>query len=428
MSQISSEGSSEERCRVCRNKTLKLGIDLGELPLANALISNERAKDPRPEPKFPLQVFYCTTCGLIQLLDIIDRKSMFDEYTFLTATAQTSMEHFDQYADGLASRLHISERDLVVDIGSNDGTLLKAFRRHGASVLGVEPARNVAEIAISDGIDTIVEYFGPQTVRQIGPEKAKLITANNVVSHVGDLEGFIQSVSRLLAQNGLFAFEVPWVVDWIRNRNFDIIYHEHLSYFGFKPLSRLMADNGLELIGVEYFPKIHGGTLRGIASHFGSFPKDSGRLGSVFDEEQEHANFPALEDFAQNVKKIRDELLAILRNLKQRGKRIVGYGAPAKATILLNYCSIDSSILDFVIDTTPLKQEKCIPGVRLPIVAPEQFRKLNPDYALLLAWNYKDEILKKEADYLKGGGAFIVPFPEPHVVSNSSQDSPREPS
>lgn len=412
--------AGERGCRVCRNKTLRLGLDLGELPLANSLISIERAKDPRPEPKFPLQVFYCTTCGLIQLLDIVDKKRMFDEYTFLTATAQTAMAHFDEYAEQLSSRLKLNQGDLVVDIGSNDGTLLKAFRKRGASVLGIEPARNVAEIAISDGVNTLVEYFDAETVEKIGFEKARLITANNVVSHVADLENFIQSASRLLAPTGLFVFEVPWVVDWLRNRNFDIIYHEHLSYFGFKPLSRLMAKNGLELVGVEYFPTIQGGTLRGMVAHSGSFPKDSGMIARVLDDEEKYANFHSLEDFAKNVHVFRDELLTLLRSLKRRGKKIVGYGAPAKATILLNYCSIDSSILDFVIDTTPLKQGKFIPGVRLPILPPEQFRKSNPDYALLLAWNYKDEILKKEGEYMKAGGRFIVPFPSPHVVGASS--------
>ena len=408
--------SARPRCRACGSESLRLGFDLGSLPLANSFLSLERAEDPTPEPRYPLRMFYCNDCGLIQLLDLVDRKEMFDDYCFLTATANTSLVHFDRYAERVANLASLNKGDLVVDIGSNDGTLLKAFKRQGASVLGVEPAYNVGNLAVAAGIPTLNQYFGRATVEEIGGGKARIITANNVVSHVGDLNSFAGNVDSLLGPDGLFVFEVPWVVDVLRHYNFDIVYHEHLSYFGFKSLSKVLGKHELELIDVEYFPNIHGGSLRGIAAHPDSYPKHADAIGRIFKEEETGAAFNCLEQFSRHVQQIRVELVELLRGMKRDGKRIVGYGAPAKATILLNYCSIDNSILDFVIDTTPLKQGRFIPGVRVPIMAPSEFRKADPDYALLLAWNFKDEIISKEREFLNSGGKFIIPFPEPTVV------------
>ncbi len=415
--------SSQSKCRACGSTKLKLALDLGSLPLANSFLSAERTKDLTLEPRYPLRMFYCENCRLIQLLDLVRREKMFDDYAFLTATATTSLVHFDQYADELTRRLALGGKDLVVDIGSNDGTLLKAFKLRGASVLGVEPARNIAKLAASAGIPTLNEYFSLSTVENIGRGRARIITANNVVSHVSDLNGFVGYVSELLDSNGLFAFEVPWVVDVLRHYNFDIIYHEHLSYFGFKPLSDVLAKHGLELVGLEYFPEIHGGTLRGIAAHQKTFPQQLDVLNQTFHSEEKGAQFESLAQFARHVQDFKAKLMHMLGKLKKEGNRIVGYGAPAKATILLNYCSIDRSILDFIIDTTPMKQGKFIPGVRIPIVKPDEFQKANPDYALLLAWNFKDEIMSKEQKFLESGGKFILPFPEPTVVGlNPSSD------
>jgi len=341
---------------------------------------------------------------------------MYDEYAFLTGTAQTSLLHFDEYADQLTNRLSLGSRDLVVDIGSNDGTLLQAFKSHGARVLGIEPAQNVAKHAIAAGIETLVEYFGPGTVNAIGLGNAKVVTANNVVSHVADLSGFLDSVARVLNPSGIFAFEVPWVVDVLRHHSFDIVYHEHLSYFGFKPLSRLLQKHKLDLIDLQYFPNIHGGTLRGLAAHSKSYPTREASLNRIFSDEESQADLLSLQKFATFVLEYRTKLVSMLRNLKRDGKRIVGYGAPAKATILLNFCSIDRSILDYVTDTTPLKQGKFIPGVRVPVVPPVRMHESPPDYALLLAWNFKDEIIQKEQGFLRSGGKFILPFPEPTIV------------
>src|SRR5437660_4044606 len=309
--------STTPRCRACSNSRLRLGFDLGFLPLANSFLTAQRARDPTPEPTYPLRIFYCTDCGLIQLLDMVDRKEMFDDYAFLTATAVTSMVHFDQYAEELTERLLLNSGDLVVDIGSNDGTLLKAFMLRGASVLGIEPARNIASLAVAEGVPTLNEYFGAKTLERIGRSKARIITANNVVSHVSDLNDFVESVAKLLAPGGLFAFEVPWVVDVLRHYNFDLVYHEHLSYFGFKPLSVVLDRHGLELVGLEHFPGIHGGTLRGIAAHHNSFSKRLEELDRTFHDEENGADFQSLEEFARHVEELKVKLVRLLKTLKK---------------------------------------------------------------------------------------------------------------
>src|SRR5947199_1462957 len=324
-----SPASTQSACRTCGSPRLRLGLDLGLLPLANSFLPPQRAVDPTPEPRYPLRVFYCEYCGLIQLRDIVDMREMYDDYAFLTATATTSLIHFDQYAEDMTRRLSLKSADLVVDIGSNDGTLLKAFRRRGTTVLGVEPARNLANQAMAEGVPTLNEYFGPDTVERIGPHVARLITANNVVSHVQDLNGFMESVSNTLASEGIFAFEVPWVVDVLRHYNFDIVYHEHLSYFGFKPLSQVFERYGLELVGIEHFPAIRGGTIRGLAAHLDAFPKQQDMLDQTFGAEEKEADFRALERFANHAKEFRSELVSLLRIIKKDGKEICGYGAPA---------------------------------------------------------------------------------------------------
>ena len=409
--------STQSECRSCGSSKLRLGVDLGSLPLANGFLSAAEANSLHADPRYPLRLFYCESCGLIQLIDIVNKEEMFGDYSFLTAASETSTAHFEDYAAEITNRFRLKSKDLVIDIGSNDGTLLKAFQKRGTRVVGIEPATNLATRTQAQGIPTLNEYFGPKTVTSIGAKSASVVTANNVVSHVNELEDFLKCVEDVLSLNGLFAFEVPWVVDVIRNRTFDIIYHEHLSYFGFRPLAKMLRKQGLELIDLKHFSNIHGGTLRGIAAHLGTFPVESQALNSAFDSESMEATSESLEKFDKETVRIKDELLAMLKGLKNRGKSIVGYGAPAKATILLNYCGIDRSILEFVTDTTPLKQGKFIPGVRVPIVKPEEMAILKPDFALLLAWNYKDEILRKEERYLRSGGKFILPFPEPQIIN-----------
>ena len=383
---------------------------MGSLPLANRL----EKLGTTSRSKYPLVLYYCHNCGLVQLADLVPREEMFADYVYLSSASKSMTEHFDGYAETITERLHLTNKDLVLDVGSNDGTLLKAFQRRGARVLGIEPARNVAMIAERNGVPTMTEYFDLKLAKRL--EKARIVTANNILSHVGNLKDFMDTVAGVLTDDGLFVIEVPWVADVFRNNSFDMIYHEHLSYFGLKPLARSLREAGLYLVDLEYQPHIHGGTVRAFASP--SFEEPSALVKEMSAREEKEADFWAARFFSKRVPKLAHHLSDMLLGLKNDGKRIAGYGAPAKATILLNYCNIGRDILDYARDTTPLKQGKSIPGVGIPIVSPEFAQKDPPDYYLLLAWNFKEEIFAKEKEFLNTGGKFVVPFPTPKIVSS----------
>ncbi len=341
-------------------------------------------------------------------------QSSFSKPPYLTSASKTMVEHFDRYAETITRRLDLKITDNILDVGSNDGTLLKAFQRRGIGVLGIEPAQNVASIAEEEGVPTITEYFDLKLVKRL--EKFRVVTANNILSHVGNLREFLATVARVLRPDGLFVFEVPWAADVLRNNSFDMIYHEHLSYFGLKPLAKALGIAGMSLFDVEYFPSIHGGSFRAIASPSSKEP--SSLVKEMVAREDKEADFWAVRDFSGRVPMLAHLLREKLLGLKRDGKRIAGYGAPAKATILLNYCGIGRDILDYASDTTPLKQGKLIPGVGVPIVSPQLARTKPPDYYLLLAWNFREEILAKEQEFLEKGGRFVVPFPNPEVVDS----------
>jgi novobiocin biosynthesis protein NovU/D-mycarose 3-C-methyltransferase len=385
-------------------------LDMGSLPLANRLENPGSTS----EKAYPLVVYYCHNCALIQLGDLVPRSEMFTDYVYLTSASKTMTEHFERYAETVTRRLDLTREDNIVDVGSNDGTLLKAFQKRGIRVLGIEPARNVALIAEQGGVPTMTEYFDLELAKRL--QKVRLVTANNIMSHVGNLKGFLATVAQVLRPDGSFVFEVPWVADVLKNNSFDMIYHEHLSYFGLKPLTRALREEELFLVDLEYYPAIHGGTFRGFASPSPDEPSPAVREMSA--REEEEADFWALKGFSERVPKLAYELRSMLLGLKREGKRIAGYGAPAKATILLNYCKIGRDILDYTSDTTPLKQGKFIPGVGVPVVDPQQVRAKPPDYYLLLAWNFREEILAKEKGFLDRGGKFVVPFPQPAIIDS----------
>jgi SAM-dependent methyltransferase len=385
-------------------------LDMGSLPLANRLENLGSSSGNT----YPLVVYYCHNCALIQLADLVPRKEMFTDYLYLTSASKTMVEHFDRFAETITQRLDLTISDKVLDVGSNDGTLLKAFQRRGVGVLGIEPAQNVASIAEEEGVPTITEYFDLELAKRL--EKFRVVTANNILSHVGTLREFLATVAKVLRPDGLFVFEVPWAADVLRNNSFDMIYHEHLSYFGLKPLAKALGVAGMSLFDVEYFPSIHGGSFRAIASLSSKEP--SSLVKEMVAREDKEADFWAVRDFSGRVPMLAQRLREKLLSLKRDGKRIAGYGAPAKATILLNYCGIGRDILDYASDTTPLKQGKLIPGVGVPIVSPQFARTKPPDYYLLLAWNFREEILAKEQEFLDKGGRFVVPFPNPEVVDS----------
>jgi len=403
------------RCRVCQQETLEKFLSLGPTPLANRFLKREQLREP--EPYFPLDVYFCHTCGLVQLVDVVPAEVLFHDYPYLTAVSSPMRTHFAALAEDVAQGYHVGPGSLVVDIGSNDGTLLSGFRRFGPKIVGVEPAANVAATASGAGIETINQFFGPALAEEIARTRgpAQVVLATNVFAHVHDLDQFLHGVSAMLSAEGVLVIEVPYLVDMLTNTEFDTIYHEHLSYFAVRPMVALFTRFGMRIVELKRV-HVHGGSIR-VAVQKSRAPQ-APVVAQVLNEEAERGlgSMRAYRDFAERVRVIREELVDLLRSLKARGKRTVGYGAPAKGNTLLNFCKVGPDLLEYLVDTTPAKQGRFSPGMHVPVFPDTKFQTDRPDYALLLAWNYADEILKKEAAYRKRGGKFITPIPRPAIL------------
>jgi SAM-dependent methyltransferase len=403
------------RCRVCQRETLEKFLSLGPTPLANRFLKREQLEET--EPSFPLDVYFCHTCGLVQLVDVVPAEVLFHDYPYLTGVSSPMRTHFAALAEEVAQQYHVGPDNLVVDIGSNDGTLLSGFRRFGPNILGVEPAANVAATANAAGIQTISQFFSPALAEEIARTRgpARVVLATNVFAHVHDLDRFLQGVSALLSPEGVLVIEVPYLVDMLNNTEFDTIYHEHLSYFAVRPLVALFRRFGMGIVGVKRL-RVHGGSIR-VAVQKSPAPQ-APLVGQMVNEEAERGlgSMRTYHDFAERVRMIREELVALLRSLKARGKRTVGYGAPAKGNTLLNFCKVGPDLVEYLVDATPAKQGRFSPGMHVPVFSDTRFQSDRPDYALLLAWNYADEILKKEVAYRERGGKFITPIPRPAIL------------
>jgi SAM-dependent methyltransferase len=403
------------RCRVCQQETLEKFLSLGPTPLANRFLKREQLREP--EPYFPLDVYFCHTCGLVQLVDVVPAEVLFHDYPYLTGVSSPMRTHFAALAEDVAQEYHVGPGSLVVDIGSNDGTLLSGFRRFGPKTLGVEPAANVAAMANAAGIQTINQFFGPALAEEIARTRgpAQVVLATNVFAHVHNLDRFLQAVSVMLAAEGVLVIEVPYLVDMLTNTEFDTIYHEHLSYFAVRPMVTLFSRFGMGIIGLTR-QRVHGGSIR-VAVQKLRAPQTP-VVAQILNEEAEGGldSMRIYRDFAERVRMIGQELVDLLRSLKARGMRTVGYGAPAKGNTLLNFCKVGPDLLEYLVDATPAKQGRFSPGMHVPVVPDTRFQADRPDYALLLAWNYADEILRKEAAYRERGGKFIIPIPRPAIL------------
>jgi SAM-dependent methyltransferase len=402
-------------CRACKGEELTKILDLGRTALANAFLAKEQFPHER---SFPLQVYFCNRCSLVQLIDVVAPEILFSHYAYFTsASSKTLPAHFMTLAEDLAGD---PGNRFVVEIGSNDGVLLRTLKERGIDILGVEPAVNVAEVANAQGVETINDFFTESLARRIvtGKGRADVVIANNVVAHIDNLEDLIRGVGVLLKDSGRFIFEVHHVADLIANKGFDQIYHEHLSYFSLTVLRKLFQRFDMNIFDVKIVP-IHGQSLRVCAGRRRIFPESSRSVRELLDDEEslELHEVRTYLRFASEVESIKRGLLDLLRGLKSESKRIIGYGAPAKGNTLLNYCGIGPETLDYVIDTTPSKQNLFTPGVHIPVVAPEKLKEDKADYLLLLAWNYAEEIFKKEETLRAKGVKFIVPIPEPRIVS-----------
>jgi SAM-dependent methyltransferase len=405
-------------CRVSGSTTLVPVLSLGEMPLANALLSDTQLGEP--EPRYPLDLVFAPESALLQLTLSVPPERLFREYVYFSSFSNGMLESAHALVDRLVRERRLGADSLALEVASNDGYLLQYYTQRGVPVLGIEPAANVARVAQTErGIPTRTEFFGLDTARRLVAEglRADVVHANNVLAHVPDLNGFVEGLRLVLKPDGVAVIEVPYVKDMLDRCEFDTIYHEHLSYFSLTSLTSLFARHALAIVDVERIA-LHGGSLRVVVA-----PRRPGRAPAsavqalLNDEAGWGVGDPgAYVAFAHRVEGLRAELRSLLGRLKGEGKRLAAYGAAAKGCVLLNYCGIGAETLDCVVDRSTVKQGRYMPGVHLRIEAPERLVADRPDYVLLLAWNFADEIMEQQAEYRRRGGRFVIPVPTPRVV------------
>lgn len=407
-------------CRVCRGDRLEQFLDLGDQPHCNSLLLPEALG--REEPRYPLRVWFCADCTTVQIDHTVPKEEMFGEYLYVSGTTETLRRHFQASTERLVERLTLAPGDLVVDIGSNDGTWLKCYERRQLRAVGVEPARNLAKQANAEGVDTINQFFNAETAREIIATRGRprLVTAAGVFFHLEELHGATQGVRLLLEGGGTFCVQAIYLGEILRNTEFDNIYHEHLTYWTVGSIGRLFARYGLEIYHVDLLP-IHGGSLELLVGLAGAHPVDAS-VGSFLAEETARGfdRLATYQAFAARVWQIRDRLLAILDDFRERGKTVYAFGAPAKGATTLNSFGITRNRVPLAVERNPLKIGKVIPGARIPIVDEETTPA--PDAFLILPWNFLAEFLRKKRAYIAAGGAFIVPVPEPVVIDAANYD------
>jgi SAM-dependent methyltransferase len=406
-------------CRSCASADLRAVLSLGMMPLTDAYVSPRETE--APEARYPLDVVFCPDCTLVQIAYTVPPEEIFEDYSYFSSFSDTLLSHSAEHARQLIAVHNLGPNSLVVEVASNDGYLLRNFVEQRIPVLGIDPAQGPAEAAERAGVPTLRTFFGPAvgaTLRAEG-KRADVVLANNVLAHVPDLNGFVNAIATVLADDGIAEIEVPYVRDLIENLEFDTIYHEHLCYFSLSALRLLFLRHGLSLNRVRRLP-IHGGSLRVTAA---LRPDGDGSVEGMLEEEQREgmATFKYYADFAERVGNAERGLQETLRSLRAGGKRIAAYGAAAKGTILLNSSGIGSDLIDFVADRSPHKQGRSMPGVRIPIAPPERILEDKPDYVLLLTWNFKDEVLEQQQAYLEAGGTFIIPIPAPTFIDRSGE-------
>ena len=407
----------QSHCRLCGTRLEHTFVDLGMSPLANSYVKPEQLN--RMEPFYPLHVFVCAKCLLVQLEQFSTPHDIFSDYAYFSSFSDSWLAHAKSYVNMIVERFRLDQETKVVEIASNDGYLLQNFVARGIPVLGVEPAANVAEVAKQKGINTQVAFFGEKTALDLAAEgwAADLIIGNNVLAHVPGLNDFVKGLEILLKPTGLITMEFPHLLQLMEQNQFDTIYHEHFSYFSFLAVEQVFARHGMKLFDVEELPT-HGGSLRIYACHDQDTSKPIGARARELKSREEATGFGRLNhylSFNPQVEATKRKLLSFLISARQQGKRVVGYGAPAKGNTLLNYCGVRTDLIDYTVDRSPHKQGHFLPGVHIPIYAPEKVRETRPDYLFILPWNLREEVMQQMAFIREWGGQFVVPIPEVKV-------------
>lgn len=406
-------------CRVCESKDLYTFLDLGLLPIPNGFL--DKGDLDEDEKKFPLVVAYCRSCSLTQLKFIVDPEIMFKNYLYIPSASQTRIDNFRGLLEDARKRIKIDSSSLAIDIGSNDGSLLSVFKSEGINVLGVDPAENLVKVATLNGIPTMLGYFGIETARKIKKQKgqADVAYATNVFAHISNIKEFLKGVGIILKDKGIFISQFPYIVDLLKENQFDTIYHEHLSYFSIKSLITLTEGTEMEIFDIEH-SDLDGGSVKVYwkkksntrqvvkTININRFLRDEEKIG-LYDDK-------IYKDFSKRVYDLKKSVKKELLSLRKKKKKIVGYGAAAKGNIMLNYFGIGTKILDYIVDSTLYKQGKFTPGTHIPIYAESKILETNPDYVLILAWNFKKEIIKKNEEYTKKGGKYIVAIPSLEII------------
>lgn len=404
-------------CRFCSNLLKHTFVDLGMSPLSNAYLKLDTIN--KAEKFYPLHAYVCDKCFLVQLEEFETPDHIFSDYAYFSSYSETWLHHAENYTELMIKRFGLNENSQVIEIASNDGYLLQYFQKEGIPVLGIEPAANVAKVAEEKGIPSLVKFFGVSTAQELVAQgiQADLLLGNNVLAHVPDLNDFVAGMKIVLKPDGILTMEFPHVLQLILENQFDTIYHEHFSYFSFLTVEKVFATHGLTLFDVEELPT-HGGSLRIYGQHNDGKKPISDRISKLKTQEIE----AGLEQrstylgFGEQVKATKRHLLNFLIDIKNQGKSVVGYGAPAKGNTLLNYCGIRTDLLDYTVDRSPYKQGLFLPGTHIPIYHPDKIIETKPDYLLILPWNIKDEIIEQMSHIREWGGQFVVPIPQVEVI------------
>jgi 2-polyprenyl-3-methyl-5-hydroxy-6-metoxy-1,4-benzoquinol methylase len=417
MTMTNAKAGNPPRCLHCKTPLRQTFVDLGMSPLCESYLPADKLNSM--EPFYPLHVYVCENCLLVQLEEYVAPEHIFSEYAYFSSYADSWVDHMRRYAEMISDRLRLGNHSFVVEIASNDGYLLQHFVKMGIPVLGIEPAANVAKVAIEKGVPTLVKFFGEQTARELAAEgrQADLVCGANVLAQVPDPNDFVKGMKILLKPHGVITIEFPHLMRLIAENQFDTIYHEHFSYFSWISAEKIFSSQGLTLFDVEELPT-HGGSLRIYARHAEDRSKSITERARQLHQREIDAGLTRLESYAgfgERAKETKRKLLQFLIEAKRDGKKVVGYGAPGKGNTLLNYCGIRTDFLEFTVDRNPYKQGKFLPGTHIPIYGPEKIDEARPDYVLILPWNFKDEVIRQMARIRDWGGKFVVPIPETRV-------------